>query len=326
MHDMSNERKSVILFSTKDIGTQSNLFRNTSLREWFRSPELCDFFLSNKQYINPNVKVDIFTEMQIQSSNIESKQKEFLEKYKLEIDITKKNFIKLKIKQLGDEAQKEFEELWNSSVSEADIFAKKLQEKKFVNNSPHKVDGRSYQERFSVYTLQNNDCWVYAVNSLSEKTNDPDNWYRVLCHEIVERHKDCEKLDIYLVLHDKDVFDKTTFKVVKTNETYEKTDKTDIKFNVIVFQHQVGEDPIADILNNPALSQEKVIQEICNIAKLGPLCRLSDEMSTYTPNAVEFEEKRKNFDNLKDAKIDNWETIKLIDDELKSILKIKNDE
>lgn len=326
-------KKRIVLFSTREIGLPNGLFKKLDSRDWFRSTELCSFFLDN---LDDNLKGKVLTQFGVDPSRIREVKKLFLEKYGIEKDVsTDESLLMADVMSLNiDNAFEEFENIWGHG--DAMLLREGLEKFLYVQddksgmakqkiNIDCDIQGPYLYYRFSIYKLVGESNgpqdFVYAVWPLITKHDKKEEWYDALSAEILstipEEQDEC--LEIFLVLHNKDVYEKHTFDIVKSGEN-KILNGREFKLYVLVFQHQVGEDPIADILHSENLEYTDVVDKICKLSKLGSLKEISKLCSSRTPDTTLFEEKRKEFDSLSNSEVDAIQTISDINKELRSIL------
>ena len=128
-------KKRIVLFSTREIGLPNGLFKKLDSRDWFRSTELCSFFLDSKGYdktkgngqiLDDNLKSKVLKQFGV---DINEKKKQFLTKYGI-IEGASAPIFKLKkiVKSLlNGDALKEFEYIWDNG----NVLRNSLQEYKY---------------------------------------------------------------------------------------------------------------------------------------------------------------------------------------------------
>lgn len=124
----------------------------------------------------------------------------------------------------------------------------------------------TFAHRFQLYELpktSGSQYSVYSVWNLKSRCSD-GTWEKVLCEEIIQRgqKENISYSDIYLILHDKDLFDYSTTFGVK--EPYPYVDDPSITIHVAFFQHE-HPDPIFLLLKEVGLSTEEVAIRAINL-------------------------------------------------------------
>jgi hypothetical protein len=326
--------KTIVVFSTRDIGVADCLFNDLKSREWFKSPKLCGFFLDRlddtPKGSEPSDKQKVCKEMGI-ADNLVLKR-EFLAKNGIDLEPPNIRMIKRQIKNKGDKVLEEYEYLWNDYIPKS--FTKQLQYLNYDSPSISKelldrnlnlkceIQGPLFLFRFSLYKpKEGSDVFaVWPLDIMCEKPETAESWYDALSDEILCRYKDYEgTLEINLILHDKDIYPKKSFDIERVGEKCVIDGRSFIR-NIAVFQHQKGEDPVASILNKPGLSASQAIVEICKLISLKPLKELSEMNISFSPDPESFKEKLEQVSNANFWEPGTLYTIEKMNDILKSIL------
>lgn len=145
--------------------------------------------------------------------------------------------------------------------------------------------------RFTLYSMNEPDKIdqdekiVYAVWPLEEQSVPKNKWLDALCDEILERHNTDKEIEIYLVLHGKDLYAQQTFKIEEIQKKIQNFTRS-----VAVFEHTI--DPVAEILSKKSLTPAKVVERIeCLFHWKSCLEKMSEIQSSITPDEKEFKKK-----------------------------------
>ena len=280
-----------VLFSTRFIGEYDNeknerkeyMFKESTATP-FQSKELCNYFRTRDvyQFIYQNdnyVKEELLQlrnsfkeEMQELGFSWKLEYEERTEKSIIkelqntgtEMDIISKlsSFFYSKMKIINDSFIDRFEK--NPSLIISNVISK-VGDKELPLMNIGSTKG-TFAHRFQLYELpQNGDSQysVYSVWDLKSRCSD-GSWEKALCEEIIQRgQKDhMTYSDIYLILHDKDLFDVSTTFGVK--EPYPYVGDPSITIHVAFFQHDTP-DPIFFLLKKVGLSTEDVAKCVINL-------------------------------------------------------------
>lgn len=280
-----------VLFSTRFIGEYDNeknerkeyMFKESTATP-FQSKELCNYFRTRDvyQFIYQNdnyVKEELLQlrnsfkeEMQELGFSWKLEYEERTEKSIIkelqntgtEMDIISKlsSFFYSKMKIINDSFIDRFEK--NPSLIISNVISK-VGDKELPLMNIGSTKG-TFAHRFQLYELpQNGDSQysVYSVWDLKFRCSD-GSWEKALCEEIIQRgQKDhMTYSDIYLILHDKDLFDVSTTFGVK--EPYPYVGDPSITIHVAFFQHDTP-DPIFFLLKKVGLSTEDVAKCVINL-------------------------------------------------------------
>jgi hypothetical protein len=119
--------------------------------------------------------------------------------------------------------------------------------------------------RFSIYPLKANanteeDTAVYAIWPLKTPCNKPTDWYNALSEEILALHPNC--IEIFLVLHNKDISLGRGYSKVEEDKTY----KDKIKRNIAIFQHSGDKAfSILDNNNKGVRTSKEIVNDVANL-------------------------------------------------------------
>lgn len=280
-----------VLFSTRFIGEYVNekserkeyMFKE-SIATPFQSKELCNYFRTRDvyQFIYQNdnyVKEELLQlrnsfkeEMQELGLSWKLEYEERTEKSIIkelqntgtEMDIISKlsSFFYSKMKIINDSFIDRFEK--NPSLIISNVISK-VGDKELPLMNIGSTKG-TFAHRFQLYELpQNGDSQysVYSVWDLKSACFD-GTWENALCEEIIQRGKmlNLSYSDIYLFLHDKDLF--TQEKTFGVKDTYQYVGDPSIVIHVAYFKHEYP-DPVYSLLVEDGVPTEDVATRAINL-------------------------------------------------------------